>query len=76
MSNVVMCDAEQCGAFFGEHLEGASTGVEFDNETGRQRATHFCDVCTARRKTARSQQVFRPGAKTDYTMVEGAKAQD
>lgn len=69
MSNVVMCDAEKCGAFFGEGLQGSSTGVDIDPENGRQRALHYCDECTERRKNARSQQIFRPNMEAQKAIA-------
>lgn len=76
MTNVVMCDAESCGAFFGEGLEGSSTGVDIDPETGRQRALHYCDACTLRRKTVRSKLVFRPQTDVPTTPQIAERVQD
>jgi hypothetical protein len=74
MSNVVMCDAGTCGAFFAEGMEGSSTGVDIDPDSGRNRAVHYCDQCTQRRKTVRSQLVFRPG--TSVSQIDASPSQN
>jgi len=61
-----MCDADGCGAFYAEGLEGASSGIDFVTVDGvrTQKALHYCDECTQRRQESRSKQIFRPNAQT------------
>jgi hypothetical protein len=70
MSNVKLCDGEECGAIFPEGIEGSSVGSHFDPESGRNVADDWCPDCTAKRKAVRQGQVWRRGSNQPAKEIE------